>query len=144
MIPTKSKSLKPLAITFALGGFWDTIAGFIYIFAIGTGRPIENPPIDPFYAVFLGSFFLCFAYLQILASANIRRYAIIVGCLVLGRLFYVIVLYSFMLFAKGFPTTFWFTGIIDGTFAMLYFALPLMGGLRITDLFLPEKHKLIE
>ncbi len=77
----KSKSLKPLAITFALGGAWDTIAGFLYIFAIGTGRAIDNPPMHPFYAVFLGSFFICFAYLQFLSSLNIKRYAFNVGCL---------------------------------------------------------------
>jgi uncharacterized YccA/Bax inhibitor family protein len=55
----KSKSLKPLAVTFALSGVWDTIAGFLYIFVIGTGRSIDNPPTHPFYAVFLGSFFFC-------------------------------------------------------------------------------------
>jgi RsiW-degrading membrane proteinase PrsW (M82 family) len=58
-----NKSLKLLAVTFALGGFWDTIAGILYIFSIGTDRKIDNPPIDSFFAIFLGSFFLCFAYL---------------------------------------------------------------------------------
>ena len=58
----KTKSLKPLAITFALGGIWDTVAGFLYIFVIGNERAIDNPQIDPFYAIFLGQFFLSFAY----------------------------------------------------------------------------------
>ncbi len=109
----KPKSLKPLAITFALGGIWDTVAGFLYLFRIGTGRPLDNPPMDPFYAVFLGSFFFCFAYLQILSSFNLRRYAFNVGCLVFGRIFYIVILYYFMAFVKGFPSTFWFTGVID-------------------------------
>lgn len=37
------RSLKPLAFTFALSGVWDTIAGVLYIFFIGTGWMIDNP-----------------------------------------------------------------------------------------------------
>ena len=134
----KTRSLQPLAITFALGGIWDIIAGVIYIFAIG--RSIDNPPIDPFYAIFLGSFFLCFAWLQILSSLNIRRYAVNVGCLVFGRLFYILVLYYFMAFVDGFPSSFWFTGIIDGVFIVFYFAFAIRGGLEIRHLFMPHFH----
>ncbi|MFO7656728.1 MAG: hypothetical protein R6W78_06640 [Bacteroidales bacterium] len=134
----KTKSLKPLAITFSLGGIWDTIAGILYIFVIGTGRIIDYPPMDPFYAIFLGSFFLCFAYLQILSSFNIRRYAFNVGCLLFGRLFYLIVLCYFMLFVKDFPSTFWFTGLIDGALVILYILFSVRGGLKIADLFLPK------
>jgi hypothetical protein len=136
-----TKSLKPLAITFAMGGVWDTVAGFLYIFVIGTGRIIDNPPMDPFYAIFLGSFFLCFAYLQILSSFNIRRYAFNVGCLIFGRLFYVVVLYYFMFFEKGFPTTFWFTGVIDGLLTILYIVFAIKGGLGLRDIFLPNTQK---
>lgn len=133
----KANSHKALALTFALGGIWDTFAGLIYIFVIGTGRAIDNPPIDPFYAIFLGSFFLCFAYLQILSSFNIRRYAFNVGCLIFGRFFYVLILFYFILFEEGFPITFWFTGIIDGILTMLNILFALHGGLKIRDLFLP-------
>ena len=140
----KTGSLIPLAITFALGGIWDTVAGFLYIFVIGTGRAIDNPPIDPFYAIFLGSFFLCFAWLQILSSFNIRRYAFNVGCLVFGRLFYIFVLYYFMIYVKGFPTTFWFTGVIDGVLTILYIIFALYGGLGIRDLFLPKAQVIAE
>jgi hypothetical protein len=137
----KAKSLKPLAITFALGGIWDTIAGFLYIFVIGTGRIIDNPPVDPFYAIFLGSFFLCFAYLQIMSSFNIRRYAFNVGCLIFGRFFYVLVLYYFMLFVKGFTSTLWFTGIIDGVLTILYIFFAVKCGFKLRDLFLPDLKK---
>lgn len=133
----KQKTLTPLAFTFALSGIWDTIAGFLYIFFIGTGRLIDNPPVDPFYAVFLGSFFLCFAWIQILASHNIRLFAFTVGCLVFGRLFYILSLYGFMLFKTGFPATFWFTGLIDMVFTILYFVFAVRGGLRLRDLFIP-------
>jgi hypothetical protein len=135
----KNKSLQPLAVTFAISGVWDTIAGIMYIFFIGTGRKIDNPPTDSFFAIFLGSFFLCFAYIQFLSAFNIRRYAFNVGCLIIGRLFYVALLYTFMGFVKGFPFTFWFTGIIDGVFIILYFVFAVKGGLGITDLFLPGK-----
>lgn len=133
----KTKSVKPLSISFALGGIWDIIAGFIYLFLIGTGRAIDNPPMDPFYAVFLGSFFFCFAYLQILSSFNIRHYAFNVGCLLFGRLFYIVILYYFMNFVKGFPTTFWFTGVIDFMLMVSYLIFTIKAGFRMKDLFLP-------
>ena len=82
----KANTLKPLAVTFFASGVWDTIAGILYFFIIGTGRKISEPPVDPFYSVFLGSFFICFAYLQFLSAFNIRRYAFNVGCLIIGRL----------------------------------------------------------
>lgn len=136
----KTNKLKPLSIVFAIGGLWDTVAGVLYIFAIGTGRLIQNPPADPFYAVFLGSFFLCFAWLQLLSSRHIRHYALNVGCLIFGRLFYVIVLYYFMIFVEDFPPTFWFTGIIDGLLALLTFYYARKGGLRLRDLFFPSSN----
>ncbi len=134
----KTKTLRPLAITFFLSGVWDTIAGCMYLFFIGTGRKIDSPSIDPFFAIFLGSFFLCFAYLQFLSALNIKRYAFVVGCLILGRVFYVVQLYYYMLFVQDFPNTFWFTCIIDGIFIILYFVFAIQGGLRLRELFLPK------
>ena len=137
----KSKSLKPLAITFFLSGIWDTVAGFLYFFVIGSGRTIDNPASDSFYMVFLGSFFICFAYIQFLSSMNIRRYIFNVGGLIIGRTFYVVQLYAYMIFVADFPSTFWFTGIIDGTFTVLYLYFALRAGLKIKDLFLPKMEK---
>ncbi|MBK9392002.1 MAG: hypothetical protein IPN68_18120 [Bacteroidetes bacterium] len=135
----EKKTLKPLAYTFFAGGVWDTIAAILYFFVIGTGRRIDNPVVDPFFAVLLGSFFLCFAYLQFLSAFNIRRYSFNVGCLIIGRLFYVIQLYAYMVFVADFPSTFWFTGIIDGLFTFLYVVFAIRGGLRLNELFLPGK-----
>ena len=135
----KTHSLKPLAISFALGGIWDTIAGLLYIFIIGTGRTIDNPPIDPFYAVFLGSFFLCFAYLQILSAVNIKHYALNVGCLIFGRIFHIMVLYYFMFIVNNFPNTFWFTGLIDGLLTVFYILFAIRGGLSLHEIFLPNR-----
>ncbi|MDO9512947.1 MAG: hypothetical protein Q7J34_14425 [Bacteroidales bacterium] len=131
--------LKALAITFAASGVWDLIAGFMYFFAIGDGRIIDQPNTHPFYAVFLGSFFLCFAYLQWMSAFNIRLYAFNVGCLIIGRLFYFIQLYAFMAFEQNFPSTFWFTGIIDGIFTMLYVIFAIGAGMGFRELFLPVK-----
>ncbi len=135
----KNKSLNPLALTFFASGIWDTVAAFLYFFVIGSGRIIDNPPIDPFFAVFLGSFFICFAYLQFLSAFNIKRYAFNVGCLIIGRVFYVIQLYTYMSFVADFPSTFWFTGIIDGLFTILYLIFAFRGGLSMRELFLPQK-----
>ncbi len=135
--PLNRRNLKPLALTFALSGVWDTIAGVLYLFFIGTGRIIDNPPTDPFYAVFLGSFFFCFAFLQFISAFNIKRYAFNVGCLIIGRVFYVVLLYAYMVFSSDFPSTFWFTGIIDSIFTILYLIFALYGGLTIRDLFVP-------
>ncbi len=133
------KSLTPLAVVFAVSGAWDTIGAILYFFLIGSGRNIDSPATDPFYAVFIGSFLLCFAYLQFMSSMNIKRYAFVVGCLIIGRVFYVIQLYAYMIFSRGFPGTFWPTGIIDGVFTILYVLLAVRGGLGVRDLFLPRR-----
>jgi hypothetical protein len=134
----KNNSLKPLALIFFASGAWDTVAAFLYFFVIGTGRIIDNPTIDPFFAVFLGSFFVCFAWLQFFSALNIKRYAINVGCLIIGRSFYVLQLYIYMVVVADFPPTFWFTGIIDGIFTILYIVFAIRGGLRMRELFLPR------
>lgn len=134
-----NKWLNLLSLTFFASGVWDAIAAMLYFFAIGSGRPIDKPVIDPFFAIFLGSFFLCFAYLQFLSAFNIRRYAFNVGCLIIGRSFYIIQLYAYMIFVKDFPTTFWFTGIIDGLFTFLYLVFAFWGGLNMRDLFFPKR-----
>jgi hypothetical protein len=138
MCETGNKSLKLLAITFFASGVWDSVAAILYFFLIGSGRLITNPAIDPFFSIFLGSFFLCFAYLQFLSAFNIKRYTFNVGCLIIGRSFYVIQLYTYMLFVADFPSTFWFTGIIDSLFTILYLVFALRGGIGLRALFLPE------
>lgn len=134
----QKKSQQALAFTFFASGIWDLVAALLYFFVIGTGRSIDKPAIDPFFAIFLGSFFLCFAYLQFLSAFNVQRYAFNIGCLILGRGFYVVQLYAFMFFSTGFPPTFWFTGIIDGSFIVLYLYFAQAAGLSARDLFLPK------
>ncbi len=138
----KTKSLKYLAVTFFASGVWDTIAAIMYLFFIGDGRYMDNPAVHPFYSIFLGSFFICFAYLQFLSAFNIQRYIFNVGCLIIGRVFYVVQLFYFIGFVEYFPSTFWITGIIDGTFVILYIVFAVQSGFGFRDLFLPNQSDL--
>ena len=132
------KSLKPLAVTFFMSGVWDTIAGILYLFVIGTGRTIDNPPTDPFYSIFLASFFFCFAYLQFMSALNIKKYLFVMGSLIIGRFLYVIILYYFIFFVDNFPSTFFFTGIVDGVFLGLYLFFAFKAKLKFKSLFWPK------
>jgi hypothetical protein len=132
-----SKSLKALAIIFFLSGIWDVIAGFNYAFMIGT--VYTEPPVHRFYAIFLATFFLCFAYLQILSAFNIRRYLFIIGSVLIGRILYVVLLYAYIFGEPGFPSTFWWTGVVDISWSLLYIILTLLNDeISLRDLFLPK------
>jgi hypothetical protein len=136
VIVTESRSLRFLAVILVLSGIWDTIGGVIYAFLIGT--VFTEPPIHRFYAIFAASFFFCFAYLQILSAFNIRRYLFIVGCVFIGRIFYVVLLYSYIFGVAGFPSTFWWTGLVDLSWSILYIVVALTSDeIRLKDLFLP-------
>ena len=133
-----SKSLRALTIVFFLSGLWDIIAGFVYAFMIGT--VYTDPPIHRFYALFLASFFFCFAYLQILSSFNMRRYLFIIGAVLIGRILYIALLYAYIFGVAGFPSTFWLTGVVDLLWSILYIMLTLLSDdIRLRDLFLPKK-----
>jgi hypothetical protein len=133
-----SKSLRALAVIFFLSGIWDTIGGLIYAFMIGT--VFTEPPVHRFYAIFTASFFFCFAYLQILSAFNMRRYLFIVGCVFIGRIFYVVLLYAYIFGVAGFPSTFWWTGLVDLSWSILYVVITLISDeIRLKDLFLPHR-----
>ena len=110
------------------------------MFMVGAGRSVESPPTHTFYALFIASFMFCFAYLQVLSAFNIRRYLFNVGVVIIGRIFYFVVLYAYMLFAADFPNTFWATGIIDLAWSALYIVFALLGDqIRVKELFLPHR-----
>jgi hypothetical protein len=133
-----SKSLRALTIVFFLSGIWDIIAGFFYVFMIGT--VYKDPPIHRFYALFMASFFFCFAYLQILSSFNMRRYLFIIGAILIGRILYIALLYTYIFGVDGFPSTFWLTGVVDSVWSILYIILTLLSDdIRMRDLFIPKK-----
>jgi hypothetical protein len=133
-----SRSLRALAVIFFLSGIWDTFGGIVYAFMVGTVFP--EPPVHRFYAIFTASFFFCFAYLQILSAFNMRQYLFLVGCVFIGRIFYVILLYAYIFGVAGFPTTFWWTGVVDTFWSILYILITLMSNeIRLRDLFLPHR-----
>lgn len=133
-----SRSLKILAAIFFISGVWDAIAGIIYAFMIGT--VFTDPPVHRFYAIFLASFLFCFAYLQILSAFNLRRYLFVVGCVFIGRIFYVVLLYAYIFGVAGFPATFWWTGLVDLAWSILYLVIPFISDdIRLRDLFLPKR-----
>jgi hypothetical protein len=129
------KSLKPLAAVFFAGGIWDLFAALVYTFLIGT--VYTDPTVHRFYAFFIASFLICFAFLQLLSAFNIRRYLLVIGAVTIGRLLYVLLLFAYILGVPGFPATFWWTGVIDGILAVLNIVLAVSCGVRIGDLFLP-------
>jgi hypothetical protein len=135
-----SKSERLLAITFFLSGLWDLFASFVYAFLIGT--VYTQPPVDRFYALFIASFLFCFAYLQISAAFNIRQYLLVIGGVTLGRIIYVVLLYASIFLVPCFPATFWWTGIIDLLWAVLYIVLASRSSeIRVRDLFIPVPEK---
>ena len=79
-------------------------------------------------------------YLQFLSAFNIGRYLLNVGCLIIGSVFYIVLLYAYMLCVSDFPSTFWFTGIIDSAFTILYLVFTLISDeVRLRDLFVPYR-----
>jgi hypothetical protein len=131
------KSLRPLAITFFLSGIWDLFATFVYAFLIGT--VFTEPPIHRFYALFIATFLFSFAYLQILSAFNIKRYLLIIGGVTLGRILYVVLLFAYILGTSGFPATFWWTGVIDLLWSVLYLGISWRSpDIHVRDLFLPR------
>jgi hypothetical protein len=131
-----SRAVRALAVVFFLSGIWDLFGGITYAFMIGTRY--ADPPVHRFYAIFLATFFLCFAYLQILSAFNIRRYLFIIGSVFIGRILYVVLLYSYIFGAAGFPRTFWFTGVVDLFWSALYIVLAWISDeIRVRDLFVP-------
>ena len=136
----KSKSLKALAIVFLVSGLYDAFGGLLYAFSVGTGRSIDNPPTHPFYAIFIASFLFCFAYLQLLSAFNIRRYLLIIGSVIISRIFYAVVVFAYMFFVTDFPTTFLPTAILDLAWTNVYIVLTLISDqVRFKDLFLPYR-----
>ena len=136
----KLKSTQALAIVFFASGIYDLGGGFYYSFLVGTNRSIESPPTHPFYAIFIASFLFCFAYLQFLSAFNIRRYLLIIGSVIIGRIFYVVLLFVYVLFAADFPTTFLPTAILDLVWTIIYIVLALISDqVRFRDLYLPYR-----
>jgi len=134
------KSTRVLAMAVFASGIFDLIGGFYYAILVGIGRSIESPPTHPFYAILVGSFLFCLAYLQLLSAVNIRRYLLIVGAVIMSRVLYAVLLFAYMFSVPDFPTTFLPTAVLDLAWTATYIVLVLMiDQLRLRDLFVPHK-----
>jgi hypothetical protein len=57
----------------------------------------------------------------------------------IGRIIYGVLLYACILGVPGFPATFWWTGVIDLLWSVLYIVLVLRSDeIQLRDLFLPH------
>jgi len=138
----KFKSLKFFSIIIFASGIFDLFGGFYFSFLVGTGRAITNPPTHPFYAVLIGSFLFCFAYLLCLSAFNPRRYLCNIGVVIVSRLFYVVFFFYYFLVVNDFPTTFLPTAIADLIWTILYIVLTVScDEIRFRDLFLPKRRE---
>jgi hypothetical protein len=68
-----------------------------------------------------------------------RRYLFIIGAVIIGRIFYIVLLYTYIWCVDGFPGTFWWTGVVDLTWSILYIVITLTSDdIHLKDLFLPK------
>ncbi len=138
----KLKSTKALAIACFSSGMFDLCGGFYFSFSVGIGRSVEMPPTHRFYSILIASFLFSLAYLQILSAFNIRRYLLIIGSVLISRVFYAVLLFSYLFSVVDFPTTFLPTAIIDLVWITIYIVLCLMSDqIRLRDLFVPYFEK---
>lgn len=122
-------------------GIFDIFGGLYFSLLIGNGRGINHPPTHPFYAVMIGMFLLCLGLLQLLWARNIMDFPSILGIIILSRVFYVILFFSYYLLDKDFPPTFLPTALADLLWVVLYFVLIVRNKkLTIREIFLPRSY----
>ncbi|MBN1833070.1 MAG: hypothetical protein JW896_13265 [Deltaproteobacteria bacterium] len=137
-----SKSLRALAVIFFVSGLYDAFGGFYFAFTVGTGRSVDSPSTDPFYALFIATFLFSFAYLQLFSAFNIRRYLLNVGVVIFGRLFYVVLSFSYLLLVPDFPRTFMPTAVVDLCWSVAYVVFAIISSdVRLKDLFISARGK---
>jgi hypothetical protein len=67
-------------------------------------------------------------------------YLLSIGCVIIGRIFYVILLFSYIFGFEGFPSTFWWTGVADLIWSILYIVITLKSDeIHLKDLFIPHR-----
>jgi len=133
-----SKALKALAVVFFVSGLYDTFGGFYYMLLVGTEKSIKNPPTHVFYSYFIASFLISFALVQFLAAFNIRRYMVVIGPIIIGRLWYAGMVFGYIFGVPGFPDDFLPTGIMDCVWSALYIVLTALSPeVKLKNLFVP-------
>jgi len=135
----RQRTLRILRITLLLGGIWNLSGCVFYSVLIGRQPPFQNPPIHPFYALFIGSFLLSLAYLQFASARHIERSLANIGPVVLARLLYAGLLWGHMLGTSTFPKNFFWTGLGDALWSCWCILVPLVSkGLPLREIFWPS------
>lgn len=136
----KLKSTKFFRNIILSSAAFDLFGSIYFITLVGSNRIITNPPTHSFYAILIGTFLLCFAYVQFITAFDIKRYLVNIGVVLISRFFYGFLFLCFFLFEKDFPLTFLPTAIIDLIWIILYiFLAHFSSEFRFRDFFFPEK-----
>lgn len=75
-----------------------------------------------------------------MSAFNIRRYLFNVGVVILGRFFYVVLFFAYIILVDDFVKTFLPIAIVDSLWTAIYVVLTLLSDeVRFRDLFLPKR-----
>ena len=77
------KSISGLKTVLMVSGVFDLFGGIYFTLLVGGDRSITDPPTHPFYAILIGMFLLCFAYLQFMTAIQIERCLSNIGVVIL-------------------------------------------------------------
>ena len=134
-VSNRSKSIQ---ITLLLGGIWDIIGGSIFFIFHGILQYELIPNIYPFYSIVLGLFLFMQAYIQFLASTNLKRYCANIGVVIFLRTTFAVSVFLFSVLSEQLPTQFILIAIVDTIFTILqvYFTYK-RADMKIRELFLP-------
>jgi hypothetical protein len=119
----KLKSLKTLSQVIFASAIFDIVGGIYFMVLVGESRTITTPATHNFYAILLGMFLLCFAYLQILIAQDIRRYFKLIGAALLSRVSYVVLFSYYFINVEEGMVTFLPTAIADALWVILIVTL---------------------
>jgi len=135
----KLTSLKTLSSVIFGSAIFDLFGGFYFILLVGVGKQIADPPTHTFFAVLLGTFLICFAYLQFMTARNIKRYFVCIGVALLSRIFYVFLFAYYYLVAQVNLTAFLPTAIADFLWVILIVVLVALNReVSLKELYVPK------
>lgn len=135
-----NSAMKNLQRVLYASGAFDIFGGIYFILLVGEGKSIKEPLTHPIYSMIIASFLICLGLLQYLTASNIKRYVINIGIVMLSRVLYGALFFSYLIVAKDFPTTFLPTAISDLIWVIVYILLVAFSKeIQLKDLYIPSK-----
>ena len=119
------------------GMVWDLTGGFVFLVVHGILQIQPKPPIYPFYAIIIGLFLVMLAYLQLISSVDVKRYALLVGVVISLRVLYASGVILFSLMVESLPSQFFLTAMVDTIFVGLLLFAAKKGEIPPRGLFSP-------